>query len=202
MIIRTNLCSKAPRQERAPIQPRQWIVASLALVLALGVFNWMAKDRGAKKLLAVVTARKAKQLSLEDELALAQSRSEKRTIKINRRNSIIGFAKNRLNWAPLLEQIFSALPENIELSALSGTCTGLDSCLITITGQAAARQPRLECDKFRLLLTNNLTDMSTSIKTRFIQLEDSEETIVLDKVPYSVSDFTIALEWSHPGHGN
>ncbi|MES2568985.1 MAG: hypothetical protein V4710_02895 [Verrucomicrobiota bacterium] len=200
MMIRSNLCVKRDSHEHRVTHWKRWACIGSVAVICLGLCGWGALQSRVKELRKTSARLRTQHESIGAQLAAARVRASQIAATATRRNAIVGMAKNRFNWAPLLARMFSIVPENMEFSSLSATCSNQNACRIEISGRVASEKPRLDCDKFRLLLINTLPELETAAGAQFLKLEDSEEKITVDQIPYSVSHFIIALNWNHRPH--
>ena len=135
------------------------------------------------------------------DLVQARERSEVLGRKVRHRNSILGLANDRLAWAPLIEKLFTVVPSSIQLSSLRANFVGSERCTIRVAGLTATQRPRLECDKFRLLMVSTLAEAGVNVEGRFVALEDLDEALRLGGETYPQATFVIELSWKNSPHG-
>ena len=119
--------------------------------------------------------------------------------KVAKRTLLLKFAKERLSWAPVLESVMAITPAQIELTSIRGSYFGQNAGSLVISGQTATRTSRLDCDKFRLLLVQALSDAGFHATSKFNNL------LEVDANPtganFLTTQFVIQLNWGGEANG-
>lgn len=192
MIIRTDLYAVWMEGKKPPYNPLPLVLAAgFALLVLAGADFWyltttLQKARAQNSLLAATSAQLSKDL-----LQAQANAAEVAKMRANRK-ALLDFAYQRVSWAPLLQDVFAALPEGVELYALEGSSPLQENCLLQITGKAADRYPRLEADKFRSLCLDALRALE--VEASFSKLEDIEAK---NNSPVPEAEFVISLRWKN-----
>lgn len=193
MIIRTDLYAvhidgrKQPRNRAGKIT-----AAILGAILTLTVLDaWLISGKR-QHLKLEETTLKSQLLKLDKDLAVAQLKANELAKKRKFNKTLLQFANARVSWAPLLESIFAVLPENVQLTALSGKSTSQDDCLLQISGKIFGTQARLEADKFRTLCLEALAQIKA--KAEFDKLEELEPK---PDSPLQEAEFEISIRWKN-----
>ncbi len=199
IVVRTNLCSERLVQRRAKGSRHRFTGALAVLALAAFGFWWGARI-GVDNLQRESAASISSEAALGGKLAVARAKEAQRIVEVAQRDAVLGFAKKRLNWAPVLERIFAATPANIEITVLHVKDAAMGESTVQITGRSTGAQPRLESDKCRLLLESALTGSGYSVVAEFIKLDDSAATIHVEQTDYPAAEFVIELKFTNAIH--
>lgn len=195
MIIRTDLyavLTQGQKKRRNPY-PAIFLVAGLLLLAAILEYWHLSGQRSQLRAQQEQLENKASQL--EQELAIANSEAEKAATLRAQRQAVMEFAFGRVSWAPLLEEIFAAMPETVQLHSVKGNSPWQTECTLQISGRATGEQARLEADKFRSLCMDALANLGITAIATFNKLEDLENS-----EPLTQADFEITLRWMNT-HG-
>lgn len=191
MIIRTDLYEVWMEGKKPPYNPLPLVLTLgfTLLVLAVGDAWYLSYSlKKAHSQNAILTAESGQ---LSKDLAQAKLNAQEVTKLRLRRQSVLEFAYKRVSWAPLLQEVFAALPDGLELFAVEGSTPLQENCWLHITGKAADKYPRLEADKFRSLCLDALKPLD--VDASFTKLEDVEKTTS----PLPEAEFVITLRWSN-----
>jgi hypothetical protein len=119
--------------------------------------------------------------------------------RVAKRDQLMKFAKSRNNWGPVLEGVFACTPAYIELTAVKGTAVGQPQghVLLNVSGRTATRNSRLDCDKYRLLVLEALTDAGIqNAEAKFTRMEEADPGAKTVGNSFMVTEFTIQLSWN------
>lgn len=207
MILRTDLYAAILHEDRlqkneARAQGSIWKVIvgfSLALLTAGGIYYYCLQQQ-VEALRPQASAAKARLEKIQRDLQGATERTEALRDKVARRDVLMRFAKNRLSWAPIMEAVFQATPGHIELTTLKANCSMQQKCTVRVRGRTATRNSRLDCDKYRLLLTEALGEMGIPAEAKFISLAEVESGVPSGNA-YLSTVFEIELSWTSQPHG-
>jgi hypothetical protein len=94
-------------------------------------------------------------------------------------DAIIHKMENRFYWAPLLGQIITVVPEDVQITGLDGSISsdGLKKVSLTVTGIATGGQPRAVAEELRIALQNKLSTQYTQSSAVFRSLDDGVEPV-------------------------
>ncbi|MEI6349738.1 MAG: hypothetical protein WCP06_01370 [Verrucomicrobiota bacterium] len=203
MIIRTNLRAPTVEQARTPVLTpiRKAAIAGILLGVTL-LGYWLVLDHEVRALRLEFAAKTAIEKPLRQNLELARQRAIALAEKLQKRQTILGYLKGRVNWAPVLERIYSAVPENVQLSELRLTHNPNGACVAQVAGRAAGEQPRIEADKFRVILLDTLREFDNSPTASFIALDDSEQVVHRNRKEMAVAVFSIQVKWVNHANAN
>ena len=190
MIIRTDLYAVLTQGQIKRRNPYPLICLVAAVLLAGAALEYWFLSTQRSRLDAQQKQLQAKAADLELNLAATKNEAEKAMRLRTEREAITTFAYQRISWAPLLEEIFAAMPETIQLQSVKGHSPWQTECTLQIGGRATGQQPRLEADKFRSLCMDALANAGITAIATFNKLEDLEHS-----GPLAEADFEITLRW-------
>jgi hypothetical protein len=196
IVVRTNLCAERLVQKRAATGRRR-VAGALVIVVLIAFLAWQYSRAQVTELRRQHAASKSAEAVLDRDLAAAHARAAERMAQAARREPVLELAKKRWIWAPVLERVFAAMPENSEISLLQIRAADADDYIVQVTGRSAGEQPRLECDKCRLLLADALVEAGYSVTAHFARLEDSVATIRFEETDYPAAEFVIELRFKN-----
>jgi hypothetical protein len=201
IVVRSNLVSEA-RSQRRRFATRQIVRVGLILLIAAACTYWSVTHGELTKVRQEYAAKRAADAKLNEDLDAARARAGQRKTEVTRRDAVLGYASSRTNLAPVLETLFAAVPANVEISALRILAPTMDGCTVQITGRTAGAQPRLECDKCRLLLTDSLAETGFTVTATFSKLEDVLGTVHFEEAEYPIADFVIEMKLKPVPHND
>jgi len=195
LVVRTNLYSTRLGRHKSK---RWWwrAAGSILALLAAGAASWLAADREAFLLGQEYNRQVANKTRIEKELCVIRDRVAARTDAARRRDQVLRFANQRWNWAPILSRVLAATPDNVAFTSFRINATTLEEGTLLIAGKSAGAQPRLECDKCRLLLVDALREAGYTALGEFTRLDDSEEVIRSAGGEHLSADFVLQLKIS------
>jgi hypothetical protein len=197
--IRTNLYSgRLARRQRAAVRSRR----ALTVVLIVAAALWFAREtqRQVEVLRAELEASKATETALATELQAARRKAEAEALHAAARDPVLRVAQGRWNWAPVLERLYAVTPPHIELHSLKIRVLEMDAGILQVSGRSAGARPRVESDKFRLLVSSALAETGCTVSSQFIKLEDSAVTIRFEETDYESADFVLEFTLSDLTH--
>lgn len=138
--------------------------------------------------------------SLEAEYAKQGPRAEKakareteisETLKVSK--SLVDRMENRFYWAPVLASVAQVVPQEVQLTKLSGDVTSDEKrqCSLTIEGVAAGADPRKTAEDLRRALAEKFSTKYKAVTSVFRSLEDSPETVALSGKQFPTASFGI-----------
>jgi len=199
IVVRSNLVSEA-RSQRRRFATRQIVRVGLLLLSAAAFTFWSMIHGELTKVRQEYAAKQVAEKKLDEDLDLARAKAAQRKTEATRRNAVLGYASSRTNLAPVLETLFAATPANVEISALRISAPDMDGCTVQISGRTAGAQPRLECDKCRLLLADAVAETGFTVTATFSKLEDALGTVHFEEAEYPIADFVIEMKLKPAPH--
>ena len=193
IVIRSNFCSEVKAQRRK-LSTRKIAIGALSLSIAAAAGFWWVTYVELSALRGEHAAKMATDAKLDGELARAREKAAKREADAARRDVVLRYAASRTNLAPMLERLFAATPANVEISGLQIKAPNTDGVVVEVHGRSAGAQPRLECDKCRLLLANAVSEAGFNVTATFSKLEDAPGTIHFEECEYPAADFVIEMK--------
>jgi hypothetical protein len=203
MIIRTNLYADVlEQQHRKKFSPTRIAITAVLAVVFLALFGYGKLLLSVRSLRKQVAATVAKEQATHQSLLNARTTAEVLKTKTQLREGFLGIAHNRINWAPILEKILSTLPQNVQLFGLNLAKHGNGEAAVTLEGRISGEQPRLECDKLRVLMLDGFREVSPSVSARFVHLDDLPEPVHKAGWTEPAAKFTIQITWTWKGVPN
>jgi Tfp pilus assembly protein PilN len=199
MKLLTSINLYADRLEIQRVKrPRRRIKAAVGLALLALALVWAGLRMHVAQLEQEYTVIAALQTRLKTELGATQEATARRAAKATRRNVLVDKITRRVCGAPLLQEIFAAVPASTEFQSLRAKFDEFGGCELRITGRSAGLQPRLEADKCRLLLITSLNEANYQATGDFEALNESLATVHLGEIEATVADFTLVLKINKP----
>ena len=190
MIIRTDLYAVLSEGQKRQRNPYRFVWLFAGLLLAGATIEYWLLLTARSDLKTQESRLESKAAQLAKEMVLAEAEAAKAATLRTQRAALLEFAYRRISWAPLLEGIFAAVPETLQLHSVKGSSPWQSDCTLQISGKATGEQPRLEADKFRSLCIDALADAGITAIGSFNKLEDTDAT-----GPLAQSEFEITLRW-------
>ena len=164
---------------RAGAGSRSIVFAGLALLLLLGAGLWNrysdARDR-VKTTLEERRAREVERAEISGDLQKAVVVRSKIEL-VQSQLARISAERTKPRWTAAFRGILPAPDAGIELLEVwaRGVKVDFDSCEVRVSGVASGVQPRLQADRFRQAVEENLKGIANGrpVKTRFEHLEDA-----------------------------
>jgi Tfp pilus assembly protein PilN len=138
-----------------------------------------------------------KKLAPEAEKAKVRAAELEKLRKVN--VALIDRIQNRFYWAPFLGRFQQIVPNNIQITSLSGDVDAKKRqiVIVLLNGVAAGEQPRTAAEEFRVALQQKLAPdyAETSAVFDANSLEDSPDTVQLDGKTLPTATFRIRLQF-------
>jgi len=196
MSLRLNLYHEIQQErtarKRDPLKISLYIlggvVAGFAALYAveLGRHSSSANDLAEKQ---------AEFAKLEPLAAAAKKREEtfQETQKIN--TKLVKGIEDRFYWAPVLQQVATLVPQEVQINKLSGDIqgTGLRKCQLTVDGLSAGADPRKVAEELRQSILESLTKNFRTVDAKFRTLEDGSEFVMLNGHQWPTASFAISV---------
>ena len=135
-----------------------------------------------------------------DKLAPVAKTSKKRAddleIKVKASDDLRQRIEGRFYWAPVLEQIMSVVPRNVQVMRLSGDLPndGVQRCAVAIDGLSAGSDPRKVAEELRTALADKFKPKFKKVTSAFRTLEDGTDMVMLDGKQVPTATFAIVLQ--------
>jgi len=166
------------------------VVAGFAALYAveLGRYASVANDLSRKQ---------AQFAKLEPEAAVAKKREEsfQETQKIN--TKLVKGIEERFYWAPVLQQVATLVPRDVQINKLSGDIqgSGLRKCQLTVDGLSAGTDPRKVAEELRQSIAESFSKSFRAVDAKFRTLEDGSELVMLDGKQWPTASFAISVNF-------
>ena len=208
MILRTDLYAAVLHEDRLTRNqkavresPSYFLIGFVILLLGAGAAHYLFLQQMVKRLRPQSEELATKAATAQKDLQEANLRLLAQQKKVARRTALLSFADHRLSWAPVLETLYATTPPQIELTRIHGSCFFSQSATLQISGKTATRNSRLDCDKYRLLLIQALSDTGIAAEGKFARLEDVDSGNKSAGNTFLITEFTIELTWKIQANG-
>ena len=134
--------------------------------------------------------------------AKAKTDEQQLKAKISLAESFSKRIEERFYWGPVLEQIASVIPPNIQVTKMSGDSNSGEiprRISVSVEGVAAGDQPRKEAEDVRLALNEVLGQKYKGVAASFRSLDDSIEKVHFDGRDLSTAFFAITINFTVAG---
>lgn len=209
MIIQTNLYTVLLHEEREARKekwvrqaPFLWIAGLVFILLFAAITHYAGLRHKVQATRKQSTELAVQSASIQKDLQSADLRILAQRSKVSKRDAVIRLARNRMNWAPLLEAIYATTPAQIELTSFQGLCMSQLECVLRISGRIATKDARLDCDKFRLQLAQVLGEIGITTQGKFNRLEEAGPLPRMEGTAYPATEFTIEFDWNNQPDAN
>jgi hypothetical protein len=193
IICQINLYATRLAEEEAKKPSRRAFLTSMLVAVVLGL-SWLGLQLTVIHLQQESATTHELELDASRELAAARLQAQEDAKKSERRKRVQDYFLSRLCVAPLLEQLFTAVPANVELSHVRWKALEDGECEVRIAGRAAGASPRIECDKCRLLLVSKFGAAGFTASAQFDSLEDSADKIHVGDADVPAAEFVLILK--------
>ena len=180
MAIYLNLYHEVQKQKlKRQRDPLKLAIMGL-LVIAVGLVAWyfyrMEHVRSLEKEAGELITESHK---FDPQANDAQKQVDAYDQDIKLSNAMIHKMENRFYWAPLLEQIVSAIPQDVQITGLDGSISsdGSKKVTLTVNGIATGSQPRAVAEELRVALQSKLSSQYHQPTAIFRSLEDGAEPV-------------------------
>jgi Tfp pilus assembly protein PilN len=199
MAIRLNLYHEIQRQEiQRQYDPLKISMLGI-LVIALGLASYYFVEAGK---LASVQGRLNEQQEefskLEPQAKAAERDQEEINKEIKLAEVLAKRIEDRFYWAPILEQVATVVPTNVQITKFSGD-VGRDAtrrCQLSMDGLAAGEEPRKTAEELRMALSERLSKTFKNVTATFRTLDDSAESVQLDGRQLATATFGINVSFT------
>ncbi|MEI6349576.1 MAG: hypothetical protein WCP06_00550 [Verrucomicrobiota bacterium] len=197
MALHINLYNEIQKAEQARRRDPLKLAGLAGIVVAfLFAFYYLYR-------LSVVSGAEAKAGGIAAEWSKLEPRQKKaaeqetEAIARTRTNqALVERVQSRFYWAPLLEEVASVVPPNVQITSLAGEVEPRKTpASIVLSGVAAGQQPRTAAEKFRLALQEKLSASKLDVSVSFDanSLEDSIEVVRLEGQMLPTATFKIRV---------
>jgi Tfp pilus assembly protein PilN len=166
------------------------VVAIFAAMYALELAKFASVDSDYRKMKSEFDA-----IDPTAKKAVAREASLQKTVAAG--NTLVRRIEGRFYWAPVLEQLATLVPREVQITKLDGRVqgTGLKKIEITIDGVTSGAEPRKVAEDLRTSLEGNFGKQYKSVTASFRQLEESPERVTLDAKEWPTAIFVINLQF-------
>lgn len=179
---------------RDPLKISLYVLGAVVASFA-GWYFWEAgKMAGLSRELA---QKKAEFDAIEPRAKAAQKREEdlQQTFKISEK--LVKRIEGRFYWAPVLAQITTLVPREVQITKFAGDCQGdaPKKCQFTVDGLSAGPDPRKVAEELRQSLVENFGKQFKNVDAKFRTLEDGTELAMLDGKKWPTASFAINVQF-------
>ena len=144
-----------------------------------------------------LSRKQAEFAKLEPEAAAAKKREDsfQETQKIN--TKLVKGIEDRFYWAPVLQQVATLVPREVQINKLSGEVqgTGLRKCQLTVDGLSAGGDPRRVAEELRQSIAESFAKTFRAVDVKFRNLDDGSELVMLDGRQSPTASFAISVNF-------
>jgi Tfp pilus assembly protein PilN len=143
--------------------------------------------------------KKAEFDAIEPQAREARARLDSLQASIDAGTRLTQRIEGRFYWAPLLEQIITTVPREVQITKFQGDVQGdgLKKCQFTLDGISAGPDPRRVAEELRQALAEKLGARYKAVTAAFRQLEDGTEHATLDGQQFATATFAINVTLQH-----
>ncbi|MGV3533560.1 MAG: PilN domain-containing protein [Chthoniobacteraceae bacterium] len=197
MALHLNLYHEVQKQaalrRRDPLKLSLYGMGAVALAFAgyyflqVGTYSSIASENRAAQ---------SEYDTLKSKAELAQKRADEISAMLATSKKLTERIDGRLYWAPILEQLTSAVPAEIQLTRLAGDSSGesVKRSSLTVDGIAAGEEPRQVAEEFRRRVAERFGEKYQSASATFKSLEDSPETVRINGKITPTATFSINIQ--------
>ena len=199
MAIRLNLYYEVQKTKKQ----RQYDPLKIAMiclgVIILGLAGYYFMQLGeATAVRDAYRAHKAESVKLAPLAIAAKEREIAVSKKVEMAKQLAKKVEDRFYWGPVLEQLISSIPPNVQLTKCNATiATALPRrCDILLEGLAAGDEPRIVAEELRTSLAEQLGKTYKKTVANFKSLDDGSETVSINGKPARTASFVIAVTFN------
>jgi Tfp pilus assembly protein PilN len=197
MALRLNLYHEIQKEKRAksrdPLKLSAFAMCGVALLFA-GYYFWqIGKLSG---LTRDLTRKKAEFDSVEPQAKAAKKRQEEVSQMLKQSELLVKRIEGRFYWAPMLGQLASVVPNEVQITKLSGDLQGegVKKCTLTIDGLSAGPDPRKVAEELRTAIAEELSKNYQAVTSTFRSLEDGTEPVTFRGKKMPTATFAINIQ--------
>ena len=199
MALRLNLYHEVQKQKRAksrdPLKLSVFGLAGIAVLFA-GYYAWQIGRMSS--LTRELTRKKAEFDSVEPQAKFAKKRQDEITAMIKKSELFVKRIEHRFYWAPLLAELARVVPNQVQITKLSGDLQGEDvkKCTLTIDGVSAGADPRRVAEDLRTAIAEEFSKHYQTVTSTFRSLEDGTESVTFNEKKWPTATFAINVQLS------
>lgn len=198
MALRLNLhheiINAARARKRDPLKLSIWGLCLIAAGFAAYYFFQLAR-------MSVISQeyahKKAEFDAIEPKAAEAKVREEELSETIRSGDTIVQRIEGRFYWAPMIEQLVSVVPPEVQITKFAGDVQGdaRKKCRLSIDGLSAGTDPRKVAEDLRTAIAESFGKKYKNVTSSFRTLEDGVETVQLGGAARPTATFAINVEF-------
>ena len=198
MALRLNLNHEILQAERArkrdPLKLSLWGLSVIAACFAAYYFFQLAK-------MGVISQeyahKKGEFDAIQPKALAAKSREDELSETMRASDTLVQRIEGRFYWAPMMEQLVSAVPPEVQITKFAGDVQGdgRKKCRLSIDGLSAGTDPRKVAEDLRTAIAESFGKKYKNVNSSFRTLEDGVETVEVGGKARPTATFAINVEF-------
>jgi hypothetical protein len=176
--------------------PLKLSIYALVAIIACFALYYVLQVIKVHNINSELTAKKDEFTKLEPEAKAAKKREEELNQQMKAGDLLVKRVETRFYWAPMLAQIMELVPRDVQVTRLVGDLSGdgLRRCQISLDGLSAGADPRKVAEDLRTAIAEKFTPNYKNVSSKFRNLEDGTEMVMLDGKQVPTAIFAINVE--------
>jgi Tfp pilus assembly protein PilN len=198
MALHLNLFHEIEKQKA--LQRRDPLKLSMFGLVAVGLCfaGYYVKQLNTQRVLSnELKALQANYQDIEPKMQAAVKRQEELTASTKAGDLLSKRIEDRFFWAPVLEALTDVVPNEVQVTKLSGDVSGdgIRRCSMVIEGVAVGVEPRQTAEDLRKAVAQKFTAADyKKVSSEFKSLEDSREPVLVEGKPIPTASFAINVQ--------
>lgn len=179
---------------RDPLKICLYILGGIVACFA----GWYFWEAGRMAMLSRELAQKRAEFdAIEPRAKAAKKREEELQQTFKTSEKLVKRIEGRFYWAPVLAQITTLVPREVQITKFAGDCQGdaPKKCQFTVDGLSAGPDPRKVAEELRQSLVENFGKQFKNVDAKFRTLEDGTELAMLDGKKWPTASFAINVQF-------
>jgi hypothetical protein len=198
MALRINLTHEIAQAERARKRdPLKISILGLCVIAACFAAYYFLQLAKMSSIAQEYARKKAEHGALDPKAKAAKAREDELSETMRSSDTIVRRIEGRFYWAPLVEQLVTAVPRDVQITRFAGDVQGdgVKKCRLTIDGLSAGEDPRRVAEELRTSIAEALGKKYKNVTSSFRSLEDGVDTAQLDGKTSPTATFAINVEF-------
>lgn len=185
------------KRQRDPLKLAIMGLLMVAVGLVAYYFYRVEHVKNLQRLAADITATAKKDEPLSAD---AQKQVETYEQEIKLAAAVVHKMENRFYWAPLLGEIMTVVPPDVQVTGLDGSVStdGSKKVSVSLNGIATGGQPRAVAEELRIAIQNKLSRQYGQSSAVFRSLDDGAEPVQYMGKSSPTAVFTIDVTFTSP----